>query len=148
MSHDSGDSARERLGRARDWMTRAPVSVPPDAPVARVAGLMRAGGIRHVLVLDGDRLAGIVSNRDVRGLLVEGESAVLPGSPVARVMTEHPVTVAADAPLTLAARVLLDRKIGALPVLDGDRVVGILSLADVLEAFLAWAEPGGQAGGD
>jgi len=62
-------------------------------------------------------------------------------------MTESPITVSAQTPLTEAARAMLDRKIGALPVTDDLRLVGILTKADALEALLAWAErePGASA---
>jgi acetoin utilization protein AcuB len=56
-------------------------------------------------------------------------------------MTEDPVTVAPEAPVTTAARVLLEMKIGSLPVRDGDEIVGILTLADALESLL-WFAPG------
>ena len=55
-------------------------------------------------------------------------------------MTEDPVTVAPEAPVTTAARVLLEMKIGALPVRDGDEIVGILTLADALESLLWFAQ--------
>jgi CBS domain-containing protein len=127
----------ERFGQVRDWMSRSPVAVPPDRPVASVIRLMRSEGIRHVLVVEGDRLVGIVSNRDVRALLTDDEPPVLPTSPISRVMTENPVTTSPDAALADAARAMLERKIGALPVLDGVRVVGILTKSDALEALLA-----------
>jgi CBS domain-containing protein len=118
-------------------MSRSPVAVPPDRPVQSVIRLMRSEGIRHVLVVEGDRLAGIVSNRDVRSLLTDDEPRALPTSPISRVMTENPVTTSPDVALTEAARAMLERKIGALPVLDGARVVGILTKSDALEALLA-----------
>jgi acetoin utilization protein AcuB len=121
-------------------MSRNLVTVPPDRRVAHVVRLMQVEGIRHVLVVEGGRLAGIVSNRDVRSLLIDGEAHVFPASPISQVMTENPVTTAPEVPLTLAARAMLERKIGALPVLDGDRPVGILTRSDALEALLAWAD--------
>lgn len=123
-------------------MSRNPVTVSPDLTVEHVARLMLGRGIRHVLVVDGEHLAGIVSNRDVRRLLIGGEPALSPGSPVGRVMTESPVTVSPEVPLAEAARAMLDRKIGALPVVEGDRPIGILTRSDALEALLAWAEGG------
>jgi CBS domain-containing protein len=128
------------LGQVRDWMSRNPVTVPPDSPVAHVIGLMRVDGIRHVLVVDEGQLVGIVSNRDVRSLLIDGEPHVLPASPISRVMSDSPVTTSPEVPLTEAARAMLERKIGALPVLDRDRPVGILTRSDALEALLAWAD--------
>ena len=126
-----------KAGTVRDWMSREPVTVTPEASIEHV---MRARGIRHLLVMDGERLAGIVSNRDVRRLLLGGEHSIPPSAPVTRVMTESPVTVSPETPLTVAARELLDRKIGALPVVEGDRPIGILTKSDALEALLAWAE--------
>ena len=127
----------ERFGTVRDWMSRAPLSVSPEVSVARVAGLMRAEAIRHVLVMEGEQLVGIVSDRDVRGLLIEGEPTLSSSAPVATVMSEPPVTVDLETPLTEAARTMLEHKIGALPVVDGARPVGILTRADTLEALLA-----------
>jgi acetoin utilization protein AcuB len=127
-------------------MSRKIVSVPPSRPIAQVVGLMRTQAIRHLLVLDGEHLVGIVSNRDVRVLLVDGEPRVRPDSPVRQVMTEHPITVGPDASLTEAARALLDHRIGALPVVEEERVVGILTRADALEALLTWAERSRAAG--
>jgi CBS domain-containing protein len=130
----------EGLGLVRDWMSRNPVTVEVERTVGQVVHLMRARGIRHVLVMDGERLAGIVSNRDVRSLPIEDEPRVLSGSLVTQVMSEHPVTVSPEARLTDAAREMLDRKIGALPVVEGDRPIGILTKSDALEALLTWAE--------
>lgn len=130
-------ASRDAVGTVRDWMTRNPVCVPVDTQVASVVRLMRAEGIRHVLVMDGERLAGVVSQRDARGAVVE-EGA--PAPEVATIMSEPVTTVSADTPLVSAARAMLDHKLGALPVLEEFRVVGILTRADALEALLAWAE--------
>lgn len=133
-------SRSEGLGQVRNWMSRNPVTVPVEHSVGQVARLMQAQGIRHVLVMDGDRLAGIVSNRDVRGLLTDAEPHVFPGSPITRVMSENPVTVSPETRLTDAAREMLERRIGALPVVEGDRPIGILTKSDALEALVTWAE--------
>lgn len=127
------------LGRVADWMTREPLAVTEETSLSRVMRLMRAEGIRHVLVMQGDRLAGIFSTRDVQRLLHVG-GAVPAEVAVGALMTENPVTVSPSAPLLDAAREILDRKIGALPVTDGGRAVGILTRQDALEALIAWAE--------
>ena len=101
---------------------------------------MMAQGIRHMLVMDGDCLVGIVSNRDVRRLLIGGGHLIPPGAPVKRVMTENPITASPELSLIEAAREILDRKIGALPVVEEGRPIGILTKSDVLEALLRWAE--------
>ncbi len=126
-------------GTVRDWMTREPVGVAPDCPIRRALALMGEAGVRHLLVIDADRLVGIVSSRDV-GRLVGGERPADLGEPVSRIMTEGPVTVPPDAPIAVAARLLLDERIGALPVRDGERVVGVFTAADALDALLALVE--------
>ncbi|MBI4609263.1 MAG: CBS domain-containing protein [Candidatus Rokubacteria bacterium] len=131
--------ALAKLGSVRDWMSRRPVTVSPAWVAERVVRLMEARGIRHVLVVEEARLVGILSNRDVRRLL-EIDPGLRPRAPVAQIMTENPVTMAPSALLLEAARAMLDGKIGAIPVVDDERVVGILTMSDVLEALVMWAE--------
>ena len=126
-------------GRAvRDWMSRKPATVQADSPIGAAVARMHGAEIRHLLVMEGDRLTGILSSRDL-GRLVGDVSPGLLSAPVSRIMTEDPVTVAPEAPVTTAARVLLEMRIGSLPVRDGDEIVGILTLADALESLLWFA---------
>src|SRR6266508_2721346 len=104
--------AEERHGAVRNWMTREPITVPEDCSVGSALAQMQRREIRHLLVVDGDRLSGIVSNRDV-----------------SRLALDHP-----------DSRLLLELRIGALPVRDGDEIVGIFTTADALEALLAMVE--------
>jgi CBS domain-containing protein len=129
------------LGTVGDWMTHPPIAVSEETPLSQVMRLMRAQEIRHVLVMQGERLAGIFSSRDARRLLgVDG--AVPADVAVGALMTEDPVTVSAGAPLLEAARAILEGKIGALPVTEAGQPVGILTSQDALEALIAWAEAG------
>jgi CBS domain-containing protein len=132
-----------RHGAVSDWMTRAPITVPEDCPLRLALGQMERDGVRHLLVLDGDRLSGILSNRDVRRLALQDPRPSLLSEPVRSIMTEDPVTVAPETSVTMAARLLLERRIGALPVRDGDEIVGIFTTADALEALLAVVENSG-----
>jgi CBS domain-containing protein len=127
-------------GRVRDWMTREPVQVPDDSSIAAALARMRSADVRHLLVMDGDRLCGVLSVRDLRRLAGRMAASLLV-EPVSGIMSDDPVTIAPDTPVPAAARVLLDRKIGALPVRDGDEIVGIFTTADALEALLAMAGP-------
>jgi acetoin utilization protein AcuB len=131
----------ERYGTVRNWMTREPTAVNEDCPLSTALGRMQTGEIRHLLVLDGDRLSGIVSNRDVRRLAMTAAGAPLLAEPVSRIMTENPVTIGPEAGVTEAARLLLEMKIGALPVRDGENIIGIFTTSDALEALLAMLEP-------
>jgi CBS domain-containing protein len=132
--------AHPRHGAVSDWMTRAPITVPEDCPIRLALGQMQRDEVRHLLVLDGDRLIGILSNRDVRRLALDDPGPSLLSGPVRSIMTEDPVTVAPETAVTVAARLLLEHRIGALPVRDGDEIVGIFTTADALEALLAVAE--------
>lgn len=123
----------------RSWMTRAPVSVPADCPIASALSRMRTEGIRHLLVEDGT-LVGIVSGRDLARLPIGETRGQWLAEPVRRIMTEDPVTVAPETPVVVAARLLLESRIGALPVRDGERIVGVFTTSDALEALLLLLE--------
>jgi acetoin utilization protein AcuB len=101
---------------------------------------MRREGIRHLLVTDAGRLCGVLSSRDLGRLVWEERAGASLRMPVSRIMTEDPVTVAPETGVHEAARLLLDGKIGALPVRDGERIVGIFTTQDALEALLSIAE--------
>ena len=130
----------ERCGAVRDWMTRQPATVAPDSSIGAALGRMRRAEVRHLLVVDADRLVGIVSHRDWRRVQAGELMAGWEGQPVTRIMTEDPVTVAPETPVTAAARVLLERRIGCLPVRDGGAIVGIFTTSDALEALLSGLE--------
>lgn len=131
---------REWVGTVRNWMTRTPRGVAPDTPVSQVAGLMRSEGIRHVLVMEGEQLVGVVSERDVRGLRMTQDQMASPHSAVTAVMSDFPITVDPETLLTDAVRIMLEHKIGAVIALDSGRPVGILTRSDALEALLTAVE--------
>lgn len=127
-----------RFGVVRDWMTRAPATVSPDCPVETALQRMRQTEIHHLLVVESGRLVGIVSSRDWRRL----DPRALPdgGRPIAHIMSEDPVTVAPETPVTVAARVLLEQRIGCLPVRDGETIIGVFTRSDALDALLSALE--------
>lgn len=129
-----------RCGAVRDWMTKQPATVPPDCSIGAALARMRRADVRHLLVVDADRLVGIVSHRDWRRVPAGGTADGWEGQPVTRIMTEDPVTVAPETPVTAAARVLLERRIGCLPVRDSETIVGIFTTSDALEALLSALE--------
>ena len=135
--------AQPRHGAVSDWMTRAPITVSEECPVRLALAQMQRDGVRHLLVLDGGRLSGILSNRDVRRLALEDPGPSLLSGPVRSIMTEDPITVAPETAVTVAARLLLEHRIGALPVRDGHEILGIFTTADALEALLAVVENSG-----
>ena len=115
----------------RDLVTREPVAVTTGATVREAAQVMAAQGVSALLVMDGERLAGILTDRDLRTRVLA--TAVDPGVAVSEVMTHEPVTADRDA---LAFEVLLEmvaRHIHHLPVVDAqDRPVGLVTTTDLL----------------
>ncbi len=129
--------------RVKDFMTGSPISVPPSSPVADARELMGRHRVRHLLVLDGERLVGIVTDRDIRlnlpspatSLSVWEINYLLAKLTVRDVMTKVLITTAPDQPVSEAVRLILEHRIGALPVLEAGRVVAIITETDLLRAF-------------
>jgi len=93
--------------------------------------LMEKGGFRRVPVVDDGKLVGIVSDRDVRA-----HSGYLVQTKVTAAMTSDPKTVTPHMSVEDAARLMIEHKIGGLPVVEDGKLVGILTTTDVLKAFL------------
>jgi adenylylsulfate kinase len=139
--------------RVRDLMTRGLITVSPQTSVTEARALMANERIRHLLVTDGGRLAGIVTDRDIRLTLASPATTLsvwelnylLAKLTVGEVMTKSVIVVEPDRDAREAARIMLDHKIGALPVLDGERIAGILTETDLVRAFAESAEPAATA---
>jgi acetoin utilization protein AcuB len=116
--------------RARDVMTDAVRTISPAATAEDAWQLMQQAGIRHLVVTSGSRLVGLVSDRDL-GSLRGGP--LRKGKTVADVMTSDIVTVLPETPVRKAANVMRGRSIGCLVVAVGDRVMGVVTVADLLE---------------
>jgi len=129
----------------RDLMTTDVKVLQRNDRLTIADDLMQQERIRHLAVLDdvGEAVVGVVSQRDLfRGALARalgyGEHAqqkLLDALVVKEVMTNDPVTIAPDASAEDAARLMIERQIGCLPVVDGGRLVGIISETDFLAAF-------------
>lgn len=113
-----------------DRMTNNPVTVTPTDTLAVVQEKLRSGGFRQLPVVDQDRLVGIITDRDLRR---HGRNIV---AKVQSAMTTELVTVTPETPIEKAARLLLQHKIGALPVVEDEKLVGIISTTDFLRTFL------------
>ena len=113
------------------WMTPNPISAEPAEKLSAVRAKMLSGHFRTMPVLSGGKLAGIITDRDLRR-----HEGYLDHTEVRLAMTTEVATVAPASPIHEAAKTLLERKIGALPVVEGERLVGIVSISDVLRAFL------------
>ncbi len=111
-------------------MSTEVITASPRTTVAEALEVMGAHGIRHLPVVDAGHLAGIVTDRDLREAAAEGDVTI------DMVMTSPPLVVAPDVPVESAAALLSEHRIGCLPVVDGEELVGILTESDVLRAFV------------
>jgi CBS domain-containing protein len=115
--------------KVRDIMTPDPVGVYYDQTIAETARVMRDAGVGAVLVINGDSLSGVVTDRDlvVRGL-AEGAGA---DSPVGPLCSAKLVGVEADAAAAEAGRLMAESAVRRLPVVDAGQIVGMVSLGDL-----------------
>lgn len=112
-------------------MTYGATTVSSHDTLRTVATLMERGGFRRVPVVDDDKLIGIISDRDVRA-----QAGYLDSTKVTAAMTPDPKTVTPRMSVEDAARLMIEHKIGGLPVVEDGKLVGILTTTDVLKAFL------------
>lgn len=131
--------------RVRDLMTATPITVDPDDDVATARNLMYRHWVRHLPVVDtAGALVGLISHRDLlRKHLIEREDVpalvedeTLSAMPVREAMRSLVETASPDAELAEAARRMLDNKYGCLPVVEGGKLVGILTESDFVRAFV------------
>ena len=110
-------------------------AIAPEAPVIEAIRAMAEHGIGALLVMDGPRLAGIVSERDyARKVILQGRSSL--DTPVADIMTARVVSVSPADTADRCMQVMTEHRIRHLPVLEGDAVVGVLSIGDLVKAVI------------
>ena len=120
--------------QVKEVMTRDVVALRPQQPFAQALALLAQHRFRHLLVIDADaRLAGVISDRDL--LRCMSRESDLERLTVADIMWSAVVTVQPDTLLSEAAAQMLSRRINCLPVVEHDRVCGILTSTDLLRAF-------------
>jgi acetoin utilization protein AcuB len=112
------------------WMTKDPVVVESKETLAAVRQMMDKGGFHRVPVVDAGKLVGIVSDRDLRQ-----HTGTLARVKVNGAMTTSVVSVTPTTILEAAANLMVGHKIGALPVVDRGKLVGIITATDLLRAF-------------
>ena len=128
----------------KDWMTSDPIMVTSNEKLPNVYWMMIENKIRRLLVVDDEVLVGIVTLEDLRraepsitfGLDLVRISDVLVNLPVRQLMSKNPKTITPNAPLIEAARLMLENKISALPVMELDIPVGIITESDIFRALI------------
>lgn len=134
----------------RFWMSSPPITVARTDRLTQALALMHDNNIRHLPVIRSTgQLCGIITSGDMRGaqaLLVGGLDPTIVAqsfgeTQVHEVMSPDPITVQVEMRLREAAMLMLDNKIGGLPVLDDeDRLVGIITETDLFEALVCYLD--------
>jgi acetoin utilization protein AcuB len=131
-----------------DLMSTKLFTVSPDDSVDEAVRLLQQRGVRHLLVLDGRDLVGIISDRDLKRALdstkkkhkkmlnLGGTYFLLEPILVSEIMTRNPVAISANATAQEAAALMLSKKFGALPVVKAGKLVGIVTETDLLRHFV------------
>lgn len=152
LSAQAADAAADLL--VREWMTPHPFTIGSKTTLPEASHLMLVHHIRRLPVLEHGRLAGIVTLGDLRGARPSGATTLsifelnyrLAMLTVDQIMSRQVVVVSPDATLVAAARLMLENKIGGLPVVEHERVAGIITESDIFRAIIRQSERSGLAG--
>ena len=125
-------------------MAKNPVALNQNESLDLAKDIMTLGRLRHFPVVDGGKLVGVVSQRDlyrsslasVMGYGEKTHEEFLKTVVVKEVMSHPPITISPDAPIKDAAHLMIDRKIGCLPVMRAGKLVGLITETDLLRELL------------
>ncbi|MGZ4414198.1 MAG: CBS domain-containing protein [Gaiellaceae bacterium] len=123
-----------------DVMTVRVVQAAPEETAREAIRKMLAANVGSIAICDGPRLVGIFTERDV--LRLAGEAVDLDALTVRDVMTADPVTIQAEGDVLAAARIMSERRIRHLPVMQGENILGVVGIRDVMGALVErlWRE--------
>ncbi|HEX9617190.1 MAG TPA: CBS domain-containing protein [Anaerolineales bacterium] len=114
-------------------------SITPDSTVYEALKLLAEKEVGALLVLENERLAGIISERDyARKVILKGKNSM--DTPVREIMTSKVVTVRPDQTIDDCMALMTENRIRHLPVVEGDRLVGVISIGDVVKAIISQQE--------
>lgn len=131
--------------RALSVMTRDVVTITPDDDLQSAHEIMMEWEIRHLPVVEGNALVGILSDRDVIIHSAIGSTGlVVPNIFVADAMTPMPLTCRANASIGFMAGLMLDHKIDSLPIVDDEGLIGLVTSSDLLQLLREQNELGAQ----
>lgn len=132
------------MARLSEIMNRDMVTVDKHASLRMARRILDQHRIRHLLVVEGKRLVGIVTDRDLRQaapsskspLTISERQEFMDELKVLEVMSRKLITASSTTTIREAAKVMVSEKIGCLPVVDGNQLVGIVTQADLLEMLV------------
>ena len=121
--------------KVSDYMSTSLQTLSADSSLQDAVLLQMRKKLRHIPIIDDKKLVGIVTDRDLRrampsllsGIERSEYERVMGTTQVSQIMTRSPVTIRADAPLEDAARIMVEKRLGALPVVQDKRLLGILN---------------------
>jgi acetoin utilization protein AcuB len=114
-------------------MSQKIVTISPDKRVGQALKLMQKHQIRHLPVMEHDRMVGWITSRDLREVLL---ASMLEEIKVGDVMVPAPLSVGPDTEVEEAARLIHEHKIGGMPVMEGEKLVGVITMQDLISAFI------------
>ncbi|MHC1729420.1 MAG: CBS and ACT domain-containing protein [Syntrophobacteraceae bacterium] len=120
----------------RHWMSTDLITIKKEASIQEALALMKQESIRHLPVVGANMdLVGWVTDADLRGVLI---ASMLEELTLEDVMIRKPFTVQPEMPLEDAARILLEKRVGGLPIVKDTKLIGIITVVDVLSAFITF----------
>jgi acetoin utilization protein AcuB len=128
----------------REIMTTDITTLREDEALLDATLVLARAGFRHVPILRGDQLVGIVTSTDVKhytpsilsGIPAEEYNRLMETTPLVKIMTRNPITIEPDKTVYEAARLLYDRRIGCLPVVENGALKGIVTTSDMLNVLI------------
>jgi acetoin utilization protein AcuB len=127
-----------------DWMTKKVITVSPDDSILQATGLAKDNSVKHLPVVKDGRIKGIISDRDIKEYVPSKAASqdvyelhsLLAKTKVKNVMKSKVLTIRPDTPVEEAAMIMLDNNIGCLPVVDGNKLAGIISDRDIFRVLV------------
>ena len=127
----------------RDFMSSPVTTVPHDSNLLEAALALRRTGFRHLAIIHDEKVVGIITDRDIArfapsmltNISPEEYNAIFENTPLSKVMTKSPLTVTPSTPIQDAVKVLHNRKLGCLLVVEGEKLVGIITTSDMLSVL-------------
>ncbi len=118
--------------KVKNWMIREVITITPEKTVEDALQLMKMHSIRHLPVVEGDQLKGLVTESSLRPYLSPEHQKL----PIREVMILNPIVIDPESSIDEAASLIYRYKIGGLPVVSQGKLVGIITVTDILEAFI------------